>query len=89
MKKLNNGSVNAALVILAIGAGLIMSLKPWHVYKAQQAETQKEVQEMNRSERTRTELLQQEAAAQTSVGKEEMARNLGYVRAGQKPIDQP
>ena len=88
MKKFSNGSVNAALIVLALGAGLLLSLKPWRTYREQQSDTRRATSQMNVSERSRADLLIQEARAKSSIGKEEMARNLGYVRSGERPTDE-
>jgi hypothetical protein len=89
VKKQKDGSINAAIAILAIGTGLILSMRPWRMVHTQEQDTAKHVAEMKAAEAERAELLKEEARARGSVGKETMARALGYVKKGQKPADAP
>jgi hypothetical protein len=84
-----SGSVTTAIAVLAIGTGLILSMRPWHAYHDQKDDTVRQVQQMKASKNERAELLKEEARAKSSIGREEMARKLGYVWPGEKPADHP
>ena len=84
-----SGAVNTSIAVLAIGTGLILSMRPWHVYREQKVDTDHQIQVMKASEKEHADLLREESRAKSSIGREEMARKLGYVKPGQVPADQP
>jgi hypothetical protein len=81
--------INLAVVLLAVVAGGVMSLRPWRGYRDQRAETDRQIGQMKTYERERANLLREEARANSSIGHEERARALGYVRPGQRPASDP
>ncbi len=80
--------INLLVVAVAVGAGLTASRKPWEVWLEQRQRTADQVAQTRRSESRREELLREEARAKSSIGREELARGQGYLKAGEKPVNQ-
>lgn len=78
-----NASINTAIAVLAVGVGVITSLRPWRVYREQKQMADLRQSEMRGSEQVRTELIRRQAYARSSIGREEMARRNGYVKPGE------
>ncbi len=74
------------VAMLACGAGVALSLKPWQVYheqreRAQEAETRMEVSEANYAE-----LRREQARRSSPLGREEMAREQDYLPRNERPL---
>lgn len=77
---------NLVFVCSAITVGVAASMKPWQVYTEQKKIADKSVKEMREAEKSRAELTKEKARYESSVGREELARNQNYRRANEKPI---
>jgi len=71
--------INSVIVVGAVGAGVYMSLRPWQVYQQQSKEARRHTIEMHKAEDHRDDLLRKEARAHSDIGKEELAREKGYL----------
>jgi len=80
-------SINLAIVAFAVGAGIFGSLRPWKAYRDQRSAADRQTASMRSAEQDRAALLRKQAQADTPIGKEVHARELGYVRQGQQPAD--
>lgn len=78
---------NLALVAVAIAAGLALSAKPWEAYAKQRASTDRQLAEMRRAEASRAELSRRKAQVESPVGRERLAREQGYRKPGELPVD--
>ena len=87
MKRNHSGAITTALAVLAVGLGLALGMRPWHVYHTQQEETAQATAEMKAAERARAELLDQESEAKSSLGRQRLARDLGYIKKGEVPAN--
>ena len=79
-------SLYGILLVAAVAVGVAYSIKPWQVYVEQRAQTDKSVAEMNQIEKRRLELIDKKTRYESSAGREELARNKGYLRPGEKLI---
>jgi hypothetical protein len=73
----------AAFFGLAVLAGVALSLKPWQAYNQQRKIADQSASEMRSAEAHRAELLRKEAKAGSPIGREELAREQGYVKPGE------
>lgn len=74
------------LVFAAIGCGVFLSLGPWQKYREQRALADRAVAERRAAEKSRAELTQRKAGIESSVGREELARDAGYRKPGEVPV---
>jgi hypothetical protein len=72
----------------AVFCGLAFSTRPWEVYFAQRRATAQQVSAMKTAERKRIEDLQTEAQIDSGIGREELARKLGFRKKGEIPLEQ-
>lgn len=86
---MNKLVVNSIIVASAIGVGVGLSLKPWQVYREQRKLADEAIREMRVAESKKIELTRQRAKAESSLGREELARKQGYRRADEEPINIP
>jgi len=79
--------INGLIISWAIAAGVFVSIKPWQVYRKQNEDAIQRKREMHDAESRRDDLLRKEARAQSSVGREELARKAGYLAPGESSTD--
>lgn len=76
-----------AIVVAAVATGLYMSRKPWQVFVGQRAGLEQTKQEMREAESERERMLIEKQKLTSPIGKEERLRKEGYVKKGEKPVD--
>lgn len=81
--------VNGTIVALAVATGVFASRKPWQVLGEQRARTERQVEEMRKSEKRHEELVRDEVRARSTVGREEMARRQGWLAPGERLANKP
>ncbi|MCC7434940.1 MAG: hypothetical protein IT363_09670 [Methanoregulaceae archaeon] len=86
---MNKLVVTSIIVVSAIGLGVGLSLKPWQVYREQRKLADDAIREMRTAESKKTELTRQRAQAESSLGREELARKQGYRRPDETPLEVP
>jgi hypothetical protein len=79
--------LNALIVVLAVVTGIYASRKPWMVYREQQQRANEATREMNDAEKSREELQRQAASLDSPLGRETLARKIGYSKQGETPVD--
>jgi len=79
--------INGLIIFGAVSAGVCVSMKPWQVYQQQNSEAKQRVDEMRAAEGRRDLLLRKEARVQSSIGREEQARQAGYLGPGEVASD--
>lgn len=84
---MNRLVVSSIIVVSAVGLGVGLSLKPWQVYREQRKLADDAVVEMRQAESKKTALTRKRAQAESSLGREELARKQGYRRADETPIE--
>lgn len=77
----------ALFVAAAVATGVAFSRKPWEVYNEQRKLAAEQRVEMRESEARRAELLREEARVKSSVGREQLAREHGFLKPGEEPAD--
>lgn len=73
----------------AVGTGLALSVKPWQVYHTQRKKADEAQIKAERAQAERAELTRQKALLDSPLGKEKLARERGYVRPDEQPLDKP
>lgn len=76
------------VVALAVTVGVALSVKPWHLYLEQREKTDMAKAEMRDAERERAELMRQRARYESPVGREELARERGYRKPDERPLNE-
>jgi hypothetical protein len=75
------------LILGAVATGLYLSREPWAYFQQQKEEARQSVVRMQEAERKRAELIRQIAEYESSSGKEALARTRGYLRPGERPVE--
>lgn len=83
---MNRGVVVIVIIVAAMALGIGLSAKPWQVYREQRKLADDAQREMRAAESKKTELTRQRARAESSLGREELARKQGYRRPDESPI---
>jgi hypothetical protein len=78
--------INLLLAVLAVGAGVVLSQRPWQVYRAQQNATDAQLHRMHLAENQQIADIQLHAKLDTSIGREELARKQGWKKPGEVPL---
>jgi len=79
--------INLLLVLAAIGAGLMLSQRPWQVFKSQQKATQAQLEQMREAEKQYVGDTLVRAKIGTSLGREELARKQGWRKSDEQPLN--
>ena len=79
--------LNLVFVVVAVGVGLFLSLKPWQVFREQKDIANRSVADMRQAERSRAELMKKKAEVESSVGREQLVRDAGYRKPNEIPVD--
>ena len=79
--------LNVLFVGAAIGTGLYLSRGPWQVYRSQRTKAERAQAQMRGAEREREELTKQSAYADSPAGREQIARDHGYMKQGEKRLE--
>jgi hypothetical protein len=80
--------INVLFFGTAIGLGVYLSLKPWQHFQEQQTRKEEAVSEMKRVEKERIDLMKRHAQHDSSLGKEELARQRGYRKPEEVPFEE-
>jgi hypothetical protein len=82
-------STGWALLIVALGVatGVFLSRKPWQDYFEQRSVSKAAAQEMREAEGERAELARQSSLAESPSGREATARERGYRRRDETPVE--
>lgn len=74
------------LVGLALGSGIAVGRGPWLVGRTHQARAEGAAKKTRQLERTRENLLRQDAHLRSAAGKEEQARGYGWLLPGERSV---
>lgn len=74
--------------LLAISIGVALSLRPWQLYLDQRERSQEATADMKAAERERADLIRERNRYESPVGREELARERGYHKPGERPLDE-
>lgn len=74
---------DAGLILLAIFVGIGFSQRPWRAWRTQEGVKRDTIAELRETESKNEELLRQRARAESSIGREEMAREDEYLKKGE------
>jgi hypothetical protein len=74
-------------VLAAVGLGLFVAREPWRIHEQQEAKRDKALAELRKTQQAKAELLTDKARYGNSVGREELARERGYMRPNEKPLE--
>lgn len=78
---------NLVFVGAAVATGIILSLQPWRVYTEQRMLADQKLAEMKAAETSRSRLLEEKVRLESATGREEVARNQGYLKLGERLLD--
>jgi hypothetical protein len=79
--------LNGIFILGAVALGVGLSMRPWNVYREQRDKADAHIQEAKRAETQRVDLEEQKAKYESPLGKEELARNRGYRKSNERPLD--
>lgn len=74
-------------LLLAVGFGIALSSKPWQHYQNQRKKMNEEIATMRKDEANYAELLTQKARLESPLGREQRARELGYRKPNEVPLE--
>jgi hypothetical protein len=63
----------------------VLSFRPWVAYADQREKAERHRAEMREAELSREQLMRERARLEPSVGREEQAREQGFVKGGEFP----
>lgn len=78
---------HALLLVLAVGVGAALSVESWRHYSAQNKRATEARDEMRLAESERARLMREQSRLQSPVGREERARERGYRRVNERPLE--
>jgi cell division protein FtsB len=87
MSKEARGIFNILFVGAAVGTGLYLSRGPWEAYRRQRVSADQAQAKMRAAEKERTDLTRQNAFTDSPAGRDEVARNHGYLKPGEVKIE--
>ena len=79
---------NLLFVGAAVATGVALSLKPWRIYTEQRKLANDKISEMSAAETGRTKLMEQKVKLESATGREKIARDYGFRKPGEQPLDQ-
>ena len=79
--------INGIFLLGAVALGVALSMRPWTVYRGQRASADSYLNEAKRTEAQRIDLEAQKAKYESTVGREELARERGYRKSNERPLD--
>lgn len=71
----------------AVAVGIALSARTWEAYNVQRLKGDEKSTEMKKAEAAREDLLKQKAKLESPAGREQMARDQGFTRPGEKPLE--
>lgn len=71
---------------VAVAAGIALSARTWEAYNVERVKSDQKVSEMKKAEGEREELLRQKGKFESPAGREQQARDIGYTKPGEKPL---
>ncbi len=74
-------------VVFAVLVGLAFSWRPWVQYHEHKAKRDAAVAEMKQAEQERADLVRKRARYESATGREELAREWGYRKPGEKRLE--
>lgn len=80
-------AITALTVVAAVSAGFFFARAPWQNLAAQKAEHRKQLRHTRSIEAERSRLLQEKASLQSPYGMEQKARELGYRKPYERPLE--
>ena len=80
-------ALSCLFVASAAGLGLYLSRGPWQTYRDQRAKADEATREMESAEHEKADLLKRRAEIETPMGREKLARERGYLKKGELPVN--
>lgn len=84
---MNRIAITLFTVVTAVAAGLFFSRSSWQTVQTQRKEYKTQVAESRKIQADRAELLHRSAELESPFGKEQRARELGYRKPYEKPLN--
>ncbi len=70
----------------AVAVGIVLSARTWDAYNDQRVKTDRKQAEMRKAEKEREDLLEQKSKYESPAGREQLARDQGMTKPGEKPL---
>ena len=74
-------------VLGAASVGAYFAREPWQDYQREKVLALEAEREMKKKEAERADLRKQNARVKSLAGREQLARDTGYLREGEKPLE--
>jgi hypothetical protein len=78
---------NIVFLLAAVTLGVGLSLKPWQVYREQRKNADGYLRDARKAETDRVELERQKGKYESSLGREELAREGGYRKKNESELN--
>ncbi|MBS1715350.1 MAG: hypothetical protein JST30_13555 [Armatimonadetes bacterium] len=85
---MNRTGIVVAVAVAAVVAGVMCSRRPWQELGVQNAKTRTAVEDMNRAQAEKAELVGRLSRLQNPAGREALARERGYRKPGETSFDE-
>jgi cytochrome oxidase assembly protein ShyY1 len=79
---------HALFVLAAIAVGTAFSYGPWQLYREQREKAHEAAAQMKEAERARADLIRTRNRYDSPIGREELARERGYRRPNERPLEE-
>lgn len=79
---------NALFVLTALAVGAFLGYGPWQLYREQRAKADEAAIQMKEAERDRADLIRTRNRYESPIGREELARERGYRRPDERPLEE-
>ncbi len=80
-------AINISIIVVGVAVGVFLSREPWSHFRRQERMTKSSVQEMRLQVGEKAKLAEQLSSLETASGREERARERGYLKPGEKRLE--
>lgn len=80
-------AITLTIIVAGLAVGVLLSREPWKQLKKQEQMTKGSVQDMRLQVKERANLTRQLSSLETASGREERARERGYLKPGEKRLE--
>ena len=79
---------NGLLFVAAAALGVALSIRPWEEYRDQRMKADEAIRKSKQMQEEMSRLAREKAVIDTAAGKERLARERGYIKPDEVPLNQ-